>query len=79
MKNKKYIIVDFYSGKESRPMPLSEILQPYTFSSKKVEKIKENSETIGRLAALMVNKGLITLDEALAACGSTDKVIEVEL
>lgn len=79
MNNKRYVTINIYTEKKSSPMLLQDLLLPVSLYSGKTAQIKENSQSIGRLAALMVEKGLLTLDEALAACGNTDKVIEVEV
>lgn len=65
------VSVDMYDEKP-RVMTLAEALTPYEASGGQIKRIERLAETsakaIGNLAALLVEKGLIELSEALKAC-----------
>ena len=67
----------------SREISLDEALRPVAFTDGgRLEDIEAqaelNSECIGRLAALLVERRIITFDEALIACDRSGRIEVVE-
>lgn len=78
------MIVKMKTWRGESEIDLSQALQPSASSDRggvaeqAQDQADENSKAIGRLAALLVDRRLITIDEAAAACGIYDTITPLD-
>lgn len=76
------VLVTEYAGSKTQERDLEDVLTPtalaYEFSGRSEETegmTRKNSQMLGRLTALLVDKGVLTLDEALQVANCHDTVV----